>query len=38
MVGVIGIITFCTYIGLVMFAYFRDCDPLAAHVSGAGPD
>ncbi|XP_052133056.1 sodium-coupled monocarboxylate transporter 2-like [Frankliniella occidentalis] len=32
MVGVIGIITFCTYIGLVMFVYFKECDPLQANL------
>lgn len=32
--GVAGIITFCTYIGLLMYAYFQDCDPLAAGIVG----
>ncbi|KAK3913243.1 Sodium-coupled monocarboxylate transporter 2 [Frankliniella fusca] len=31
-VGVVSIITFCTYIGLLMYALFQDCDPLAAGI------
>ncbi|XP_034235263.1 sodium-coupled monocarboxylate transporter 2-like [Thrips palmi] len=30
--GVVCIISFCTYVGLLMYAYFRDCDPLAAGI------
>lgn len=30
--GVACIISFCTYVGLLMYTYFRDCDPLAAGV------
>lgn len=30
--GVVVIISFCTYVGLLMYAYFQDCDPLAAGI------
>lgn len=33
MVGVVCIVSFCSYIGLVMYAYFRHCDPIESKVS-----